>query len=268
MSFTSEYFIINNIKSSDIGVNGAFLVRPNSAEINRNIIGDRNIIEESIPYRNEKTFYTTKSNNIELTLYISLLEDKFTNDIEFELGLIFAKNKYVSFESVDKPNIVYYVIAKSIKEITFGSYSGWWEIQMYTSAPYAHSLPEVSTFDFSGLTTTQTFEINAKFNVMHPLYNEYLFFPKLNIDLKGVTTAFEIANLSNGNRKFGMTGLTALETLEIDNDLKKITSSTGLPRVNKLTNNHNWLNLIYGKNRLTINAPCIIQFICEYPVYI
>ena len=55
-------------------------------------------------------------------------------------------------------------------------------------------------------------------------------------------------------------------TEEIDG--KEIISSTGNSRISNMINSHYWFRLTYGRNILSINSPCIIQIICNYPVYI
>lgn len=266
MSFTSEYFIIDGIKSSDIGVDGCLLIRTDS-EISRQIIGQKSVVKDIIRYRNIPYFYTTEKNVIEFDLKFSLLDNEFNDDILFELGKIFAKDRYVEFISMDYPGIVFYVIATSIELITYGLYKGWIQVKLENCANFAFSPLEISTFDFTDLTSMQTFEIYAKFNVQHPKYG-YYYFPKLLIDMKGSATSITLLNLSDGNRQFGFTGLSVLESLEIDNELKQITSSTGNNRLDNMINNHAFFRLVYGKNIITVDNPCILQFQCQYPVYI
>lgn len=266
MGFTSEYFIIDGIKSSDIGVDGCLLIRTDS-EISRQIIGQKSVVKDIIRYRNIPYFYTVEKGVIEFDLKFSLQDNEFDDIRLFELGKIFAKDKYVEFQSMDYPGIVFYVIATSIELITYGLYKGWIQVKLENCANFAFSPLKISTFDFSDLTSTQTFEIDAKFNVQHPKYG-YYYFPKLLIDMKGNATSITLLNLSDGNRQFGFTGLSVLESLEIDNELKQITSSTGNNRFDNMINNHAFFRLVYGKNIITVNTPCVLQFQCQYPVYI
>lgn len=268
MSFTQEYFWIDGIRSSDIGVDGCYLVR-NDSEINRQMMGQKSVVKDIIRYRNIPYFYTVEKGVLEFDLKFSLLDREFDSNRLFELGQLFAQDKYVEFRHIDYPEVVFYVICTSIELITYGSYKGWLQIKMENFANFAlaYPSPHISTFDFSDLTSTQTFEIDAKFNVDHPKYGRY-YFPKLLIDMKGSATSIIISNLSDGNRQFGFTGLSVGESIEIDNELKQITSSTGNYRLDNMINNHNFFRLIRGKNVLSVNAPCILQFQCLYPVYI
>ena len=268
MSFTDNLFIIDNIKSQDIGVNGCHLVRVGASEITRQLMGDKNIVENTVPYKDESYFYKVSKSPIEFDLQFSILEDKYNENILFELMKIFAKDRYVTFQSCDYLGMQFYVIATSIELVTYGLYQGWFRVHLRTSAPFAYSLPEISTFDFSTLTTPETFEIFCKSNVCHPVYNEIVYFPKLLIDMKGTATAITLTNNSFSGKQFGLTGLTTTESLEIDNDKKKIKSSTGLSRISNMLTGHPWFALTFGKNLISINAKAVIQIQCQFPLYI
>jgi hypothetical protein len=264
--FTSELFTINGTKSSDIGVDGCYLVRTES-EITRPIMGQKSVVKDTIRYKNLPYFYTVEKDVISFDLKFSLLGSEFDSDRLFEVSSYFAQDKYAEFTSVDYPGILFYVITTSIELITYGSFKGFLQVRLENFANFAVSNLEIATFDFSNLTMPQTFELYAKFNVSHPKYGTY-YFPKLLIDMKGSATSITINNISDGNRAFGFTGLTALESLEIDNELKQITSSTGNYRLNNMINNHVFFRLIAGRNILTINNPAIIQVQSRYPIYI
>jgi len=86
--------------------------------------------------------------------------------------------------------------------------------------------------------------------------------------MKSTATAITLNNQSDGNRAFGFTSLTQLESLEIDNDKKKITSSLGNNRVGNMLTGHPWFRLVFGKNIISVNAPSIIQIQSQYGIYI
>jgi hypothetical protein len=266
MSFTSDKFIINGVNSSDIGVDGCYLIRRES-EINRQIMGQRSVVKDTIRYKSLPYFYTTEQNVIEFDLKFSLLEGEFTEDKLYEISSLFSKNNYVEFRSIDYPGVVFFVIATSIELITFGSFQGYLQIHLENCAGHAFSEMMVSTFYFSSLTTPQIFEIDAKFNVPHPKHGFY-YYPELLIDMKGSATAITIIANSDAGRNFGFTNLTPLENLVIDNELKQIISSTDNYRLSNMINSHAWFRLIQNHNIFTVNAPSIIQIKARYPLYI
>lgn len=243
-----------------MGVNGCKLIRTNS-EINRPIM-NRNTIKDTVKHKDLPYFYTTESEPLEFDLQFSLLEEEFTDKVLYELTSIFSKSSYVKFQSVDYLGVVFYVIATSIELITFGSHKGWINVHLENCCGHGFSEIQTITKDFSNLTTTQTFTIDAKFN------SNMYYYPQLNIDLKGASTGFELRNLSDGNRLTGFSGLLVLESLEIDNEKKSIVSSTGNFRLDKMLNNHAWFRLVQNKNILSINKPCVLQLVCQYGLYI
>jgi hypothetical protein len=269
MSFTSEYFKISGISSSDIGVNGCLLIRTDSSEINRQFMGNKNIVEENIPYKDLSCFYRTSKSPIEFDLKFSLLDKEFTQDRLFEMGLIFAQDKYIPFSSMDYPSINFYVIATSMSLITYGSFQGYIQVHLRTSAPYGFLNEEIKTIDCTNATSLSpiTFEIECKSNVQNA-YGKYEYYPYLLIDLKNNSNGIQLRNISNGNYLFGFENLQVNESIEVDNQLKHITSNTGLSRLGNMLNNHQWLYLGYGKNIFQCYNSCKLQFQCQYPIYL
>jgi phage-related protein len=266
LSFTSEYFQIDGIKSTDIGVNGCYLVRVGNTEINRQIIGNKSLNEEKIPHNDLSYLYNISKEPIEFDLQFSLLEDEYTPDRLIELGKIFAGDKYVPFISVDYPQVQFFVICTSMNLITFGLKRGYFECRLRTSAPFAFAFTEVSTFDFSTITSPTTFILTNKSNVSDAKGNYYYMPETIYIDLKSTSTGVTITNLSDNARQFIFTGLSTSECLVIDNKMGRITSSTTLARLSCF--NKNWLRLVYGVNQLTCSSKCVLQFHCQYPVYV
>lgn len=266
MAFTNMEFIVSDINSSDLGIDGVNIVRTDS-EIHMPWIGGKNIVEDRIRYRDIPYDYGTIKQPLEFTLLFSILDKQYTNDILMQLGKIFGSDNYVKFQTTDDLSKVYYVRPTSqIDLITFGNFKGWYQINLRNVTGFCFSPIEISNLDFSDLTIPQTFTIYNKSNVMHPKYNDYIYFPQLNIDLKGSATSIVLYNQSDGNRKFEMTSLSTLESLEVNNDLRQITSSTGLDRIGNLTNKL-FFRLVYGVNIIQITTPAVIQVICQYPIY-
>jgi hypothetical protein len=112
MSFTSEFFTFDGIKSTDMGINGWYIIRQD-AEINTPFKGSYNIKEDRVPYQNKPTFYTTELESMSFSLTFSILEQEITDKVLREFGSIFCKNKYCRFSSSDNVGIYYNVIATS-----------------------------------------------------------------------------------------------------------------------------------------------------------
>ncbi|MDD4779015.1 MAG: phage tail family protein [Tissierellia bacterium] len=273
MSFTSEYFQINGINSSDIGVDGCYLIRTNS-EINYPIFGGKEIIEEQNPYRDMPYHYYVKKQPIEFDLMFSLLDKEIDENRIYELGLIFAQDKYVEFRSCDFMGKIFYVLCTSMNLITYGSKKGWLQCHLRNSAPYAFSEIMINTFDLSDISTTPTLiTMENKSNVTNQ-HGEYKYYPELEILLVGNVTGFSFYNLSDGNRGFGFSGLTKGETIYINNQKQQIISDIGETtyRLSKMLFSKNFFYLIYGENRISINCSggtggIILQSKCQFPIY-
>lgn len=308
ISFTSEYFIIDGKNSSDIGVDGCYLIRTDS-EISYPFMGSKNIVSDKVRYKDIPYFYTVEKQPIEFDLKISLLDKEFNNDVLFDLGNIFAQDKFVEFRSADFWGKVFYVICTEIELITFGSFKGWLNIHIINCAPFCFSEKFVHTIDLTNETLPYTFEIDAKFNVQNVKYGNY-YFPELEFELVNSSiavfddtetiddtyllddthtfdtnydfsvffsylfdlepipnsTSFTLTNMSDGGRAFVFTGLQELENISVNNELKQITSNTGLYRLNNF--NKLWFRLVRGRNLLQIYERCILQIKCQYPLYL
>lgn len=268
MSFTRGEMIIDGHNSTDLGMSGLTLVRVGETDISTPWIGGKDIIEEKSAYRDTNYFYRTSKQPLQFEMKFSLLDDEFTSDRLFELGRIFGQDKYFPIQTTDNVAKIFYVISTSqINLITFGQFKGYYSVSLQCSTPYALSLPEVSTFDFSEITSITTFEMVAKFNVSD-CRGEYYYYPELWVDLKGTSTGFTITNNSDSQRKFGFQNLSLLEELYVNNSLQRIESSTGNYRLSKMLYNKQWFRLTVGNNVLTIDKPCVLQFKCQYPVYV
>lgn len=265
--FTESSFIIDGIKSSDLGINGVSIIRlGGETEISTPWIGGKDIIEEKIARKDIPYFYGTSKQPIEFSLKFSILDDVFSPEILLELGKIFGSGKYITFQSSDYMGKIFYVIATSpINPITYGQFKGWFEVTFRNSAPYCFSLPQISTFDLSTITTPTTIEIFNKSNV--PDYKgDYYYYPEVYIDLKNNNTGITISNLSDDNRQTTLTGCTANDSIYMNGQMKQISATNTTSIFSKF--NKKWFRLSYGLNRIQVNNPCIIQFKCQYPLYI
>jgi hypothetical protein len=264
MTWTNKEFIIDNIKSRDIDVKDFVLIR-NDAQIERQIMGNKEIKSESIPYNDLPTFFRTNKSVIEFDILISFIDADFTSDRLQYLGYIFGKDKYVPFQSIDYLDVQYYVMAKSISLVTFGDYKGWVHIHLETNAPYSWSIPQINNYDLSHIDAPKIVQIYNKSNVTNA-YGENYYYPEVYIDLKGSSTGLIIKNISDSGRETVLTGLNLNESIIINRyNLRQVESSSGIPRLSNF--NKNFLRLIYGKNLLQINNKCQIQIKSQFPIY-
>jgi phage-related protein len=91
--------------------------------------------------------------------------------------------------------------------------------------------------------------------------NDYLY-PKIIFTMNSFGGDFSIYNAQE-ERSFEFTGLSANETIEIDNDLKTIKSSKSLRRLEKF--NKKWFRFVPGLNRLWISGNVAsVKFVYQF----
>ena len=219
--FTRSEFIIDNIKSSDLGINGVSIIRlDNEMEISTPWIGGKDIIEEKIVRRDMPYFYGTSKQPLEFSLKFSILDDKYTPKVLFQLGKIFGLGNMYLF---NLPILLVRFLCNSnspINLITYGYYKGWYEVTLRNCAPYAFSLPEISTFNLSHITSPTIIEIYSKSNV--PDYRgEYYYYPEIHVDLVNDGTDIIITNLSDSGRQTQLIGCNPNDSVYMNGQLKQ-----------------------------------------------
>ena len=267
MAFRDLHFTIDGISSQDLGVDGLYIIRTDNDMTTRKIMGTKTVNKDKPRNRDIGYFMGTEKSNIEFELKFSLIDEKLTDEVLYRIGEVFGKDKYVEFESSDYPGFVFYVIALDI-ELSIGSLKkGWITIYLESSAPYALKKEKITTYNLSSLTVPQKITIENISNVMNPKFDDYIYQPKLEVEILGGNTGFTLKNITNNNKIFGFTDLTVDEKLTIYNDKLRIESETGEPRISKLINK-DWFKLVKGVNYIEVDTPMILKVTENYPVYI
>lgn len=255
-----SFFEYDGIRSTEFGLQiirldpGIFSVPMASA---KNIIEDENSRVMS-PY-----FYRTKYQPLTFSLTFTTLDGVLTTEQLYEIcGWLFT-NSYRPFVSSESPSKMLYCIGTNQSDfMTTGINSeGYFTIEFRCRDPYYLTLPQIETFDLSDNTTSTTIQVSNYSNVGQDYY-----MPEIEFELLDDSTAIEIYNLNDGNRKFKMSNLNLLESVYVNNNKKQIISSTGLYRLNKLENK-NWFRLVKGVNNLKVVGKCNLQFKCQFPIF-
>lgn len=258
--FANKDFLFDGQQSTDYGIS---IARATSDMFEVPWIGGQDISEEYIPYKDKPTFYKTALRPIEFTLTFSKLDEELTSEDKESIAKWLIRREYCDFQTTDDMRKVLKIIAISdVKFTTADDKYGYFNIT-YRALPYAYSPIEISTFD---LTASQpnTIEIYNYSNVYNP-YGQLYYEPELWIDLRYVT-GVTLTNLSDSNRIFQLSSLAVSESVYINNAQKEIVSDTGFNRLSNIYN-YQFLRLVYGLNRITVDESCIIQFKCQYPIY-
>lgn len=267
MSFTNLGFTFDGRQSEEFPI---YIVKIDSGMFSTEIGGEKSMQYSKVPYRDNIYYYRTDLSNMTFSITISPLEELWTEELKFELFRWLGSRQPKEFKTTDfMGKLCYCICTNALEIVTNGIQQGYMTLNFEaTTCSWLADIMRV-VCDLSDI-TTPTFinpPIENKTNVMHPLYNDYIYLPKLNIDMKGATS-ITLTNYSLNGETFGFTGLQSNESLEIDNDLKKIKSSTGLSRINNMINNHCWFKLAYGVNQILVSSPCILEFIMQPPIYL
>ena len=230
------------------------------------MMGVRTVKQEKLPKSDISILYSVEQENIEFDLKLIFSGNEDISDTNRTLlAKQFSETKYVPFSSAEYPGKIFYVLATKLDAIRDGDFKGWFELHL-TPAPYAFFTPSAPVFDLSTISEPTIIEIANPTNVMSRKYGDYIYEPKIIVELKGSTTSFVLNNLTLG-KSCSMTDLTALETLTIDNAGRKIISSTNNPRFSHLVNK-NWFKLTSGINSIQVDHQMILTVNLQIPVYI
>jgi hypothetical protein len=266
MSFHELYFEFDNKKSEEFPI---YIVSIDSGMIDTEISGSRSLKYEKTAYNDDIFFYKTDVDTMKFSITISPLEGAWTEELKFELFKWLYSRTPKPFKSCDFLGKMCYCVCTNALSLTTNYLkNGYMKLEFECTTNYWLSDIQRIVKDLSDITVPTFIDIECKTNVMHPLYNEIVYLPKINIDLKGSSNKITLTNYSYNGEQFGFTGLSINESLEIDNNLKKVKSSTGLNRINNMISNHSWCKLTYGLNHILISDPCVIEFVLQVPIYL
>jgi len=160
---------------------------------------------------------------------------------------LLGQNTYKKFQvdQDDVAEIFWNVIFTSAEIIYVGRKQIGMLLYAQADAPWGFTFPRDLNYNFP-VAATQNFNIdfyNSSDN------NNYLY-PAVEFVLNSLGNNFIITNITDDNREFTFTGLSPNETITVDNDLKVLSSSTGLHRLSYF--NKNWLRFLPGLNQLNV----------------
>jgi len=257
---TNSTFIFDGINSTDMGLH---IVRIEQGLFSTPYISGQNIIEDDSMKRNMPNFYRTKKNPLEIRIIFSTLCDKFTPEKRYQIAQWLIHDEYKIFQSTDDLAKFYNVIAISNSEfISNGNNQGYFEVIFRCDAPWAWSSTAVYDYDLSDITTPTTITVDSLCNVFKYYY------PEVEFKLQDSNTAIKLKNLSDGGNSFEFTGLTALETIYVNNENRRVITDQASPNNYRLGKfNLKWLRLVYGLNYIEVTGKCLLQFRMKFPIY-
>ena len=239
----SEHFIFNNIKSIDMD---QYLIRTKGGAVSTPFFGGQSIKEDRMKGKLTPYHFGTELNPIEFTIEICPLEKEWTPQMKNEIGRWLVHDTYKPFQTADDLGKFYYAIVTEMPDFQMYGNHGYIPITFRTNSAFAWSPTYIDDFDLSTNETTTIIELNNLSNINRN------YRPKIEFEVVGGTDV-QIKNLSNGGEIFKFEGLTVGEVISVDNENEVIVSSLfGSNPFSKF--NKNWLELVYGTNRLEVSG--------------
>lgn len=251
-SFISTHFVFDQIKSEDMGIH---LIKPSGGLIEGSFWGEREIISESIQGNPTPYIYGQKIHPLRFTLHFSPMEKEWTSELKNKVSRWLNNGKFNEFYSVDDIDKRYFITYTGFSSLNqTGTAHGYIAVDFLNLDGYVRSPVYTKNFDLSAIVQSQVIELNN--------YGDTTIFPNMHIKKIGRGDLF-ISNLSDQGRTFKLIDLNDQEVIHINNKHRSI--ETSVP--DRYIYNHfngNYLNLVYGINRLQVTGACQLNFEYRY----
>ncbi len=231
--------------------------------------GGRSPVEEWIVNRDKPFFYRAKMEprQLEITITLNtaatptLTWDSSTRADVF--AWLYGPRTYCDFTSEDSN---YAVIDKIIftnpLELTTADLDNGFITLSAIALPHRYSAVQTTTVVVASTPVTTT--INCLQNVMNPNGEAY-FYPQLVSTVGAGATTVSITNVTDSNRLFELTGVSAGEVITAVNDLKILSGTVHTNLVGNLTG-HRWFRLKNGSNSVTFSSVGTHVITAQYPI--
>lgn len=253
----SEYFIFDGIKSTDkedmlsVRIEGGFIETP--------LFGGQDIEEEWIGGDDSSADYGVSMSPIEFTLKIMPLDKEWTPQLRYEIGKWLIHKDYKSMQFTDDLGKIYYCKCVSAGNLYTMGNIGYLELTFRTNSPYAWSPIYIDSFDLSNNDGVEYIKLKNMSNIGKN------YRPIMEIELIGNETNISIKNISNKGEMFVLSGLATNEVVSVDNKNEYMVSNRATSHpYTKFSGD--WIELVYGENRLEVKGRCKIKTKMQFPI--
>jgi hypothetical protein len=259
MAFFGRSFVYGGVVSDYYGLSIGEL---DASGANESMGSSGMEIKEQKIFRRPTPFFLGATPSPKLSFSMSAFsEDEITADF-FALiqKIFFSSRTYKKLQILqdDVAEIYFDCILNDPKIIRVGNLLRGISFTVNCSSPFAFNFPKTTTYTY----TTPVVNNTVVFNNSSDDNDSYLY-PSNIITMNSFGGNMSITNLSDSNRVFQFTGLSANEVITIDNSLQTLTSSTGLKRLS--TFNNHYLRLIPGLNSLRIQGSVAsVTMTCQF----
>lgn len=234
---------------------GIYLIKMESGFITDSFLGEREILQETIPGRDIPYFYGVSTSPLEVKLTLSPLEDLWTLEKRREIARWLDKKQYKEFYSTDNVDKRYYLLyTGGISLNTNGCMQGYIECTFRNISPYTYSPIYTSEYDLSTIISPTTIVFNNQ--------GDDILKPELEIKKYGGGD-LSITNLTNSGKVFLIEDMANEESIYIDNEHRYLKSDDLIVSPYSRFNN-NYLELVRGNNQLEISSACKLTFRYQY----
>jgi len=247
--FTSMNFVFDDIPSERYNLKIGFT---DGSGLRDTFAGISQSIEEVKIKRVDKPIFlgveTTGKIEFELTLFSE--EELDTYDRQAIDRWLFQKQyKFFQIEQEDYNGLFFNAIIESGSKVEIGNIPYAKKIMIICDSPYVYTDEYTSTYN-----SPTTFNMTNLSNL-----NDY-YYPEMTIT-RGVGGTSSILNTTEG-RTFEITGMSASEVLEVDNERKILLSSSGLSKISDF--NKKWFRLLPDDNTITLVGDFELQLKIRY----
>ena len=257
--FQSTDFVFDGKRGSDYGI---FMVYVGDSGLVEQSFGiKRKSVTERIRNRHKSFSYGFETEVLEMNLKFSK-ETSWSYEDKVEFKRWFVQNTFKTFTCDDFPiEFDLAVVGEPVFNMDAAG-KGYYDVQFESNSDCGYSPTSIEEFDLSSNTSEGTIiNIYNKSNAPDLYYK-----PEIEITMVG-DTDIHIYNKNDGNREFGFTNLTVLETVYVDSSAERIYSVLSETRYNNLVD-HKFLRLCYGLNRLKVVGKCTLKFRMRFPMMV
>jgi len=255
--FYGASFLFNNISAEEYDLR---ILNFDSGGNASSPAGSDIAIYQKYAYRKSKPYLFGTSQNIPLEFDLTIgsgtpISGELRNLIE---DWLLGKKEYLPLQIVqdDLETIIFNVLFTKSSVKYVGNLDYGFVLHAQCDAPWGFEYPKTLTKTYSGSAI-----VNETFTFYNDSADADYLYPSIVFTTSGTGTGLSIINNTDNSREFAFAGISAGETVTIDNDKQIISSSTGLLRMSKF--NKKFFRLLPKSNSLTMVGG-ITSFVMTY----
>jgi len=248
MSFYAANFIYDSIISSEYGL------RISSDNSNESSSGANVELYTQQIYRRPKVYLlgVQQAPVLTIPIYITVPDQLSSTESSVISKWLFGRMNYKKLQIIqsDMQYVYYNCIFTDPTVERVGNVIRGYHSNIVCDSPFAWEYPKTLTYNYQSL--KPQYAIGGSLVINNTSDNADYTYPSVEFTMNNSGGLLSITNATDGSRVFSFTGLSAGETIAVDNDIQTITSS--ISGANRLSNfvDYKWLRYVPGINTLWI----------------